>query len=98
MHAAVLSCDIHIPQSRSLKQKRSVIRHILDTARNRYGVASSEVGFQDLWQRAELGFAYVGPDSGHVRDVLGSVERFVWSHPEIEVAGVGWHWLETDDQ
>jgi uncharacterized protein len=97
MHAAVIGCDIHIPQSRSLKEKRSVIRHILDTARNRYGVSASEVQFQDLWQRAELGFACIGPDAPHVRDVLDSVERFVWSQPEIEVSAVTWHWLETDD-
>jgi uncharacterized protein YlxP (DUF503 family) len=43
------------------------------------------VGFQEKWQRAELGFAAVAGTSGHVRDVLQSVERFVWSFPEVEV-------------
>jgi uncharacterized protein len=76
VHAAVLSVDIHISQSRSLKDKRSVVRHILDTARRRYSVAAAEVDFQDLRQRA--------------------VERFVWSHPEIEVSDVKWSWI--DDQ
>jgi len=36
------------------------------------------------------------PDAGHVEDVLENVERFVWSHPEIEVIDVRRHWLDTE--
>jgi hypothetical protein len=96
MHVGALTVEIHIAESRSLKAKRSVVRHILDTARRRYGVAAAEVGFLDLWQRAELGFAAVANDAGHVEDVLDNVERFVWSHPEIEVGASGRHWLDID--
>ena len=62
-----------------------MIKPILDGARRRYQVAAAEVGYQDKWQRAELGFAAVAGNSGHVSDVLQSVERFVWSFPEVEV-------------
>jgi len=96
VRAAVLSVQIHISDSRSLKAKRSVIKHILETARQRYSVAASEVEHHDLWQRAGLAFAAVAPDARHVTDVLENVERFVWSHPEIEVLDVTWHWLEID--
>lgn len=96
MHAAVLTVEIHLAESRSLKQKRSVVRHLLDTARRRYGVAAAEVDFQDLWQRSALGFAAVAKDACHVEDVLENVERFVWSHPEIEVIDVRRHWLDTE--
>ncbi len=65
-----------------------MIRPILDGARRRYQVAAAEVGFQDKWQRALLGMAYVGTDGSHVHDVLTKVERFVWSFPEIEVLHV----------
>jgi len=96
LHAAALTVEIHLAESHSLKAKRSVVRHILDTARRRYGVAASEVEFQDLWQRAGLAFAAVASDAAHVTDVLDNVERFVWSHPEIEVCDVKWHWLDID--
>jgi uncharacterized protein YlxP (DUF503 family) len=96
VHAGLLTVEIHISESRSLKQKRSVVRHLLDTARRRYGVAAAEVDYQDLWQRAALAFAAVAQDAGHVQDVLDSVERFVWSHPEIEVTDSGRHWLDTE--
>ncbi len=57
VHAAALYVEIHLGESRSLKQKRSVVRHLLDTARQRYRVSASEVAHQDLWQLAGLGFA-----------------------------------------
>src|SRR5690242_17444618 len=86
MDVVGLEVDLHLPASHSLKDKRAVIRPILDGARNRYAVASAEVGDQDKWQRARLGFAAVGADGqGHARDVLEKVERFVWSFPEVDV-------------
>ena len=77
--------DLHLPQARSLKDKRAVIRPILDGARNRFRVAAAEVDHQEKWQRAGLGFATVGAEGRHVDEVLSKVEAFVWSFPEIEV-------------
>lgn len=94
--AAVLVIEINVGTSGSLKEKRTVVRHLLDTARQRYGVAASEVGAQHLWQRAALGFAAVAGDPGHVEEVLDAVERFVWSHPELDVLASARHWCELD--
>ena len=80
-----LQVELRLPACRSLKDKRAVIKPILEGARRRYQVAAAEVGYQEKWQRAELGFAAVAGTSGHVRQVLQSVERFVWSFPEVEV-------------
>jgi len=93
MHVAALQVDLHLPQSTSLKDKRSVLRSLLDGARNRYRVASAEVGHQDLRQRALLGFATVAGTPGHASDVLDQVERFVWSFPEVEVLAAERSWL-----
>ena len=70
----------------SLKEKRSVLRPILEGCRRRFAVAAAEVDHQDLWQRAELGMAAVSSIAlGHAGEVLDAVERFVWSFPEVEV-------------
>lgn len=96
MHVAALRFDLHLPSCRSLKAKRAIIRPILDGARTRYRVASSETGYQDQWQRSALGFAAVSSSPAHLAEMLDDVERFVWSHPEIEVASATRHWLEVD--
>jgi len=85
VHAAALRVELHLPQSRSLKEKRAVLRPILEGCRNRFDVAAAEVGKQDLWQAAELAMATVSSTPRHVSEVLDSVERFVWSFPEVEV-------------
>ncbi len=93
MHAAALEVDLRLPHSTSLKDKRAVLRSLLDGARNRYRVASAEVGHQDLRQRALLGFATVADSPSQVTDVLDEVERFVWSFPEIEVINTDRTWV-----
>ncbi|MCU1352076.1 MAG: hypothetical protein JWM05_1285 [Acidimicrobiales bacterium] len=96
MHAASLAMDLRLPLPHSLKAKRSVITPILEGARRRYRVASSEVAHQDSWQRTQLGFAAVGPTEGQVRDILDEVERFVWSFPEVEIIAAHRRWMEDD--
>jgi uncharacterized protein YlxP (DUF503 family) len=90
-----LEVHLHLNDSRSLKAKRQVVKHVVDTARRRYGVAAAEVGAQDLWQRSTLGFAAVAASPRHAEDVIDAVDRFVWSHPEVEVLSTEKHWLES---
>lgn len=87
--------DLHLPTCHSLKEKRAVIKPILDGARHRYSVAASEVGHQDKWQRAELGMATVASTPGHAGEVLDAVERFVWSFPEVEVVDSERVWADA---
>ena len=96
MHVRALSLELHLPQVRSLKEKRAVIRPILDGARQRYRVAAAEVSHQEQWQRAGLGMAVVSAGPGHADDVLDEVERFVWSFPEVEVLAADRSWLAVD--
>ncbi len=91
-----MSFDLRIPAVHSLKEKRAVIKPILDGARNRYRVAAAEVGEQDIWQRTRVGVAAVAATPSHVTEVLDEVERFVWSFPEAEVVETERTWIEGD--
>jgi uncharacterized protein YlxP (DUF503 family) len=93
MHAAVVCYDLHVPQSRSLKAKRAVLRPLLEGTRHRFAVSVAEVGYQDQWQRSEVAVAAVASSASHLDDILDSVDRFIWSHPEIEVLSTERSWL-----
>ena len=97
MHVAALSVDLHLPRVHSLKEKRAVLRPILDGCRRRYQVAVAEVEHQDRWQRAGVGIATVASGPAHASEVLDAVERFVWSFPEVEVITTTRHWLDSGD-
>lgn len=66
-----------VPGARSLKDKRTVVRKIKDRAAAKHHVRVAEVGGQDTWQRAVLGFAVVSADRAHVESVVDGVIRFV---------------------
>jgi uncharacterized protein YlxP (DUF503 family) len=69
--------EIHVHGSRSLKQKRGVVRAIVQRVRNRFNLAVSEVGGQGTWQRAVLGVAACGNDPKRVRSVLEGAISFI---------------------
>ncbi len=94
MFVLAYEVDLHVVASQSLKDKRQVVKSILDGGRRRYGVSASEVGFQDQWQRARLGFAVVASSQGLATEIIDKVDRFVWSHPEIDVLATDRRWLE----
>ena len=94
MHVAAVRFELFIPDCHSLKQKRAVVRPMVDGLRRRFRVASAEVGELDKWQRADVGGAVVAGTESHVRDVLDEVERFVWSFPEVQVLAAHRSWLE----
>ncbi len=56
------SLDIHLPYSHSLKEKRNVLRKTMDRLRSRFNFSISEIGHQDVWQRARVGAVSIGPD------------------------------------
>ena len=96
MHAAAIRFELYLPGSRSLKAKRSVLRHVTETARRRFRVSVSEVDHHDTWNRAAVGVAAVAPTEAHLRDILDEVERFVWAQPDLEVLTVERSWMEAE--
>lgn len=89
-----LEVEAHLPQARSLKDKRQVLRSVLDTARARFSVAAAEVDHQDRWQRTTLGFAAVSSSASHATDVIDEVERLVWSQSGLDVVRHERTWLD----
>jgi len=93
VYVLAVELEVRIPGARSLKDKRQALKPVLEGARRRFGVSSAEVGRQDSWQRATLGFAVVASSAGHAEEVIDQVDRFVWSFPEIDIVDAERSWL-----
>jgi len=94
MFVVAMEVDLRILDAQSLKDKRQVVKSVVETARRRFGISASEVGSQDTWQRAQLGFAVVASSARQAEEVLDDVDRFVWSRPGVEVLRAERFWLE----
>jgi uncharacterized protein YlxP (DUF503 family) len=97
VHAAAMSFDLHVPESRSLKTKRAAIRPIVDGLRHRFRISVAEVDHLDQWQRAEIAVAVVAGTDGRVQELLEAAERFVAGAPDIELLATSVAWLEDPE-
>jgi uncharacterized protein len=56
---AMLICEIHLPAARSLKEKRRVVKSLVERLHKRFRVSIAETDFHDLHQRAQISMALV---------------------------------------
>jgi uncharacterized protein len=87
MLVALVRFDLRIPGSRSLKQKRHVVKTLTGGLRATFNVSVAEVDHHDLWQRAAIAVAAVGGQEYHLRKVVHEVEKFVERWAEVELIG-----------
>lgn len=80
--------EVTIPDSHSLKDKRQVIRSILDRIRSRLNVSACEADHLDDWRRATLAFACVASDKEFVHECLMRVARWVEEDGRVIVEDV----------
>jgi uncharacterized protein YlxP (DUF503 family) len=94
MPVGVMTLEIQIPYSHSLKEKRAVVLRLRDRLRARFNVAVAELDHQDVWQRATLGVVSIS----NSQPLLESVFRQVLAEAE-KVLGedVADHHLEFFD-
>jgi uncharacterized protein len=77
MIVGVCRLTLMAPESHSLKEKRMVLRSIKDRTRLKFNVAIAEVGDQDAWQQAVLGFAVVANERGFVESMVEKIVNFI---------------------
>jgi uncharacterized protein YlxP (DUF503 family) len=77
MVVGILRLSLSIPAAGSLKDKRHVVRKIVDRVKGKFDVAIAEVGENDIWQRAQLGIAMVANDRRFANEVLDKVRGFI---------------------
>lgn len=89
MYVGACRVTLHIPMSQSLKDKRQVVRSLLQRLRNEFGVAAAEVASQDLRQLAVLGLSSVSGEHGHAEEILENAVRYIEeSRPDVDVTDV----------
>ena len=96
MHVLALAVELHLPECRSLKAKRSVLKPIIEGARRRVAVAVAGADHQNTWQRGSVGIVAVAGSVRHAEEVIDEVERFIWSSPDIQVLSSSRSWMEID--
>jgi len=84
MTIASLELQLDLPGARSLKDKRRVVKSLVDRIRRSYHVAIAEVADHDLWGTATIGIACVSGSATHAESILQHVLDSIDSEPGFE--------------
>ena len=77
MNIGVCLIEFEIQASRSLKEKRRVVKSILDRVKNKFNVSIAEVDNNNLWNLATIGVVCISNEGKHSHQVLSKVTTFI---------------------
>lgn len=76
MPVGILTLVIYLPECKSLKQKRSLIKPIISRLHREFNVSVAEIGNQDLLKSTVVALALISSDHNYTQSALQSALRF----------------------
>jgi len=86
MVAGLCNIRLILHEPCSLKEKRHVIKSIIERLKSRFNISVAETGLNDKWQSAEIAVACVSNDRVEVDKTLNYVINFIENDVRVEIA------------
>jgi uncharacterized protein len=84
----VATVTLLVPESGSLKDRRRVVKSVIERVRARFNVAVADVDAEPRWESITLGMACVSTDGAHAHEMLQKALAFIEDERlDAEVAG-----------
>lgn len=93
MIVAVGTIELHYPEVHSLKEKRRILKSLLDRVKARFNAAIAEVEHMDLWQRSLIGVALVGNDRTLLGQMAQKIEELLQDDATVQAISIDWEYL-----
>jgi len=88
MIVGILTVELYIPGNNSLKEKRRLLKSLIERMKNRYNVSVAEVGENDKYRKAVLGVAVVSNLKSHASSILNKVVDFMEANGHMEISHI----------
>jgi uncharacterized protein len=85
MTVGILTVSIEIPESGSLKDKRQVLRSLLDGLRLKHNVSAAELDHLDSWSLSTIGATCISNEQAHANRILDGVMNRIRANPRVVV-------------
>ncbi|OHB54946.1 MAG: hypothetical protein A2Y07_07605 [Planctomycetes bacterium GWF2_50_10] len=79
MFVGVATIQIHMTAISSLKEKRSIVKSLVERLKNRFNCSAAEVAHQDVKNSSIIGLAVVANDSTFVNQSLDTIINFAYN-------------------
>jgi uncharacterized protein YlxP (DUF503 family) len=77
MVVGICTLTLDIPHSKSLKDKRRVVKSVIARVRNQFNVSIAEIDDNDVWHSAVIGIACVSNDPAYAHGLLEKVVQAI---------------------
>jgi hypothetical protein len=83
----VCSCEIEILiyESNSLKEKRHVIKSMIERIKSKFNASVAEVGYNELWNRSIIGVSVVSNNRNLCEASISKIISFVDNDERVEI-------------
>ncbi len=88
MIIAIAKIKLGAPWVHSLKEKRMIVKSIIDKVKHKFNVSIAEVENQDIHQTIVIGIALVSNSSSHGDSVLQKVIDYIEKNCEANIEGI----------
>lgn len=73
MIIGLLTLEIYIPYSHSLKEKRKTLNKLKDRLKKRYNIAFAELDYLNKWQRSKIGLVTLNTQKSMIDKVFQKI-------------------------
>lgn len=89
------TCEIEliIYEANSLKEKRHVIKSIIERIKSRFNASVAEVDYNDLWNRSAIGIAVVSNKKVLCESMIIKIVDFIDNDERVEIIN---HYMEVN--
>lgn len=77
MVTATLEIEFILHDCHNLKEKRSIVKRVIERTKNRFNVSVAETDYLDSCQRGQIGVAVISNSRRHANSILDEVNNFI---------------------
>lgn len=85
-----IEVTLHLYYVGSLKEKRRIIRSILDHTRHRFQISTAEIGYLDRLGRSSIGFGIATNNRQTGEKILQKVINYIDEQDAVEIIDIQW--------
>ena len=83
----VATCKVYMRDEAvfSLKEKRMIVKSIINRLKNKFNISVAEVEDQDIHKSIVIGFACVTNETSHANSIVNNVLNFIGNNCEADI-------------
>ncbi len=88
MQVYLITLKLHANWVHSLKEKRMVVKSLLEKTKNKFNVSAAESDTQDLHQSIVISIAFLAADNASADSMYENIVNYIERHTDAEIVSV----------